>query len=96
MNLTYIEILTMFMCQGLLVILAVVVGGYLVFRTKRDSFDPFLTIKEPKGSAFNVKDEGSAIIDPPPVEVPDIVKRMSERIDAQMSERIKNGKETGS
>ena len=77
----------MFMLQGLLTILAVIVGGYLVFRTKRDSFDPFLNIKEPKGTAFNIPDEGSALVDPPPEMPPEIVQRMSERINADIRER---------
>jgi len=35
-------------------------GGYMVFRTKREGHDPFMQFRSPKGDALNVSDGLSA------------------------------------
>ena len=34
----------------------VVLGGFLVFRTKREGYDHMFSVKQPEGQAFNVND----------------------------------------
>ncbi len=73
------EILLIFMSQGILIILAVITGSYVVFRTKRDSYDPFMQIQEKKGSAFNIGEEGNILPVEKEPELPSIIKKMNER-----------------
>jgi len=72
-------LLFLFMLQGVLIIVAVMAGAYAVFRTKRDAYDPFMQIREPKGSAFNIGEEGNIIEKEKEPELPGVIKRMNER-----------------
>ena len=39
------------------VLLGVALGGWLVFKTKRDSHESLFQLKEPKGQAFNIEED---------------------------------------
>ena len=47
----------------LFTITGVTLGGYLVYRTKRDPYDPFIRTGLEKGQAFNLEDPASELED---------------------------------
>lgn len=51
MTLTFWQLLSLFWTLILAVLLAVFLGAYMVFRTKRDTSDPFLQLRQPQGDA---------------------------------------------
>ena len=69
----------------------VVLGGYLVFHTKRDPTDPFITVRQPEGEVFNIEDEDDINAREEEEEaknkVPSLVKMMGDKFRGQMDER---------
>jgi len=60
-------------------------GGYLVFRTKREPWEPMLSMKQPKGEAFNVGDD-TGEPDAEPAGLPPIIQKMNEKWLRQQAE----------
>ena len=52
-TLTIIEFLTVTGAIFVLVAVSVIIGGWLVFRTKREAHEPLLPVSQPKGKAVN-------------------------------------------
>lgn len=77
------QMVLIMVAQGFIILLAVLVGGLLVFRTKREAYDPLFQFKEPKGSAFNIGEEGTIVEKEKEPELPPIVKEFNERFRKQ-------------
>ena len=63
-------------------ITGVLVGGLLVFKTKRGGYEPLFTPKSDQPSAFNLADEFEQVEDEPPP-IPEVVSRMNEKFQNQ-------------
>ncbi len=60
----------------------VLLGGLLVFRTKKEAYEPFLQVKkQPEEQAFNLEDEFDV---EEAKELPDIITKMNEKLKSQM------------
>ena len=73
------DALLLFMLQGVLIILAVIVGGYLVYRTKRETYESFFPAKEQVSTSFNIAEEGHILPTEKEPELPSVIKRMNEQ-----------------
>ena len=51
------EMILAFVLSWLCTLSGVALGGFLVFRTRRDSYEPLFPGKQPPGEAFNVEDD---------------------------------------
>ena len=72
----------------------VALGGFLVYRTKRDGETLFSGTKKEKGEAFNLQDDFMVHDDEKkhePVEIPDVIQKNSNRFIDQMFDRIAGG-----
>ena len=52
-----IEMIIAFVLSWLCTITGVALGGYLVYRTKRESYEGFMNVADPKGESFNIADD---------------------------------------
>ena len=78
------HVLLCFAAGAVFPLAGVFLGAFMVYRTKRDPYDSFVRFKQPKGQAFNL-DDGLEMTDeegPPPL--PDIIKKMNEKVKSQL------------
>ena len=70
--------LILFILLGWLATLSgVALGGFLVFRTKRDRYDAlFSSGAPPKGEAFSLEDDGAEAV---PAEIPEKIQKINRR-----------------
>jgi hypothetical protein len=54
----------------------VALGGFLVFRTKRDRYDALFSSGAPKGEAFSLEDDGTDVV---PAEIPEKIQKINRR-----------------
>lgn len=66
----------------------VALGGYLVFRTKREGYDPLFQVKPPEGQAFNLDDDYSFDQAPRKTEIPKPVDEANSRFMEQWAETL--------
>jgi hypothetical protein len=52
-----IEMILSFILAWVCTITGVALGGFLVFRTKREGYDSMFQFKQPQGESFNVEDD---------------------------------------
>lgn len=67
----------------------VALGGFLVFRTKREGYDNLFQVKPPEGDAFHLDDLG--FDDPPPAsksEFPTEIRQQQDRFMEQFAETL--------
>lgn len=57
MNITPWFILFSFLCGAASALIGVALGAFAVYRTKRDSYEPFFTTGRNTGEAFNIGDD---------------------------------------
>ncbi len=50
------EMLIAFILAWICTLSGVALGGFLVFRTKREGYDSLFQVKQPEGKAFNIED----------------------------------------
>jgi len=71
---------------GLLIILSALVTGYLVFRSKKESYETLFPRKMPKRKGPIVMDEfSSEVLKDSDEGLPDIIKKMNERMGADLA-----------
>lgn len=75
-----------FIAGSLSSLIGVVIGAYAVFKTKRDSYEPFFPTSS-KGESFNVDDDFS-LIDNETADMPEAVQSNSERFVRQFAENL--------
>ena len=51
-----IEMIISFILAWICALSGVALGGFLVFRTKREGYDPLFQTKQPEGQVFNIQD----------------------------------------
>lgn len=79
------QMVLIMVAQGFIILLAVLTGGLLVFRTKREAYDPLFQFKEKQGSSFNMSDDEGRILEPEKEpELPPIVKEFNEKFKQQV------------
>lgn len=78
-----------FMGAGILVLVGVLLGAYMVFKTKREPHEPFIAMRQPVGDAFNIDQfakEGEA---------ENVVDLQTKIQDKETNNFLKNYQETG-
>ena len=73
----------------------VITGGYLVFHTKRDPYDPFMKVREPKGEVFSLDEFDTPAEEPEPIEP--LLREQNDRFQglfANLDERVATVEET--
>ena len=73
------QMVLILVAQGFIILLAVLIGGLLVFKTKREAYDPFFQFREEPGESFNISEEGKILETEKKPELPPVIKRMNER-----------------
>jgi len=91
------EMILAFLLSWLCTLSGVALGGFLVFRTKRDTYEPLFRAKQPKGEAFNIEDDQLFPQDEPSAaEIPQPVQAHNDAFMQQfaetLAERDKGGK----
>jgi hypothetical protein len=75
-----------FIAGSLSALLGTIIGAYAVFKTKRDSYEPFFPTSS-KGDSFNIDDDFS-LMENETAEMPEAVKGNSERFVRQFAETL--------
>ena len=85
MEINVYHILIAFGMGGVMTLMAVALGGFLVFRTRRDSHEALFQVKQPKGDAFvlDPMETGFGDMEQKDV-VPDIIKKQTDRFTEQL------------
>lgn len=85
------HILIAFAMGGVMTLMAVGLGGFLVFRTRRDSHESLFALKSPKGDAFVVDPIAETFGDEEPKDaVPDILRKQTDRFMEQLKKEDNN------
>ena len=67
----------------------VALGGFLVFRTKREGYDPLFQVKQPEGQVFNIEDGlGFGAPTASKVEFPREVQEAQDRFTEQFAQSL--------
>ena len=84
------EIIVSFILAWLCALSGVALGGWLVFKTKREGYESNLfQVKQPEGQAFNTDDGfGFAVPTPSKTELPSSIMDASDRFTAQFAESL--------
>lgn len=73
-------------------ITGVALGGYMVFRTKKEPHESFFKLREPKGKAFVLDDGLNAGTETPPP-IPKETAEANQRFVSQFAEKLGSGNE---
>jgi hypothetical protein len=83
-----IEMLIAFMLAWVCTITGVALGGFLVYRTKREHYEPFMTVGQPKGDSFNIDDGFSDEPIRSTAEIPRAVSEANDLFTQQFAESL--------
>ncbi len=83
------ELILAFILAWACTLSGVALGGFLVFRTKREGYDPLFQVKQPEGKVFNIED-GLGFGAPPAskVEFPREVQEAQDRFTEQFAQSL--------
>lgn len=83
------ELILAFILAWACALSGVALGGFLVFRTKREGYDSLFQVKQPEGQVFNVED-GLDFGSPPAskVEFPREVQEAQDRFTEQFAQSL--------
>ena len=88
MEVSMTDIILVFITGWIATVSGVILGGFLVFRTKREQYDPlFSSGKPPKGEAFVLGDDGTEV---QPTEIPDMINNMNKRFVDTFADRLES------
>ncbi len=86
------HLLIAFGMGGLLTIMSVALGGFLVFRTRRDSHEPLFSMNSPKAESFVLDPMDDTITGEDNKDiVPDLLKKQTDRFLDQLKREKVNG-----
>lgn len=92
----YLFIISLFCLGAIFALSGVALGGWLVYRTKRDSYDPLFS-RSKTGEAFNINDDLNTG-EEGPVDLPEPTKGASDafikQFEKKMGETYENNKVT--
>lgn len=79
-------VITVFAIAWVSTLSGVALGGFLVFRTKREGYDSLFQVKQPEGQAFNLPDEFTDFQQPEvKTEIPEPVQANADRFTEQFA-----------
>lgn len=86
------ELILAFILAWVCTLSGVALGGFLVFRTKREGYEQMFSVKPPEGQAFNTDDGFGDFFKPDKAktELPKSVMDASDRFTAQFAETLAN------
>jgi len=84
------ETIFIFLAGWLSTLSGVALGGWLVFRTKRDTFEPLFRTGADKGDSFNIDDDFNIVEEAPAVLHPG-TEKANENFIKQFSEKLAKG-----
>ena len=87
-----VELLTAFFLAWVSTLSGVALGGFLVFRTKRDTHEALFQTKPPQGEAFNIDDGFGDEPVKSTAEIPKTVQEHHDRFVEQFAETLAEGK----
>jgi len=84
------ETIFIFLAGWLSTLSGVALGGWLVFRTKRDTFEPLFRTGADKGDSFNIEDDFDTH-EEAPVELGAVSEKANENFIKQFSAKLAKG-----
>jgi hypothetical protein len=82
------EMILAFILAWICTLSGVALGGFLVFRTKREGYDSLFKVKPPEGQAFNLDDDYSFDQTPTKTEIPKPVDEANSKFMEQFAESL--------
>jgi len=86
------ELMLAYILAWLCTLSGVALGGFLVFRTKREGYDSLFRAKPPEGQAFNLEDDYSfeSVAATGNTEIPNTLDETNSRFMEQFAESLAN------
>lgn len=82
------EMITAFILAWICTLSGVALGGWLVFRTKREGYDQLFSVSPPEGQAFNTEDGFSFDQSEAKTEIPKSMMDATDRFTQQFAETL--------